>query len=90
MDAPAYLLFRMTEVPNRITRRAAYSEFWDEYHCHKELQFKWVRVFELEITEEQFKWIRAWRILQISCRELIRSLFGWLSFRDAEKTASFQ
>ena len=59
MDAPPYLLFWKTEVPNRITRRAAYSEFWDEYHCHKELQFKWVRVFKLEITEEQFKWLEV-------------------------------
>ena len=59
MDAPAYLRFRKTEFPNRITQHAAYSVFWDEYHYHKELQFKWVRAFELEIMEEQFKWIEV-------------------------------
>ena len=59
MDASSNLLFRKTEVPNRITWRVAYFEFWDEYHCPKELQFQWVRVFELEITEEQFKWVEV-------------------------------
>ena len=75
MDAPAYVLFRMTKVPNRITRRAAYSEFWDEYHCHKELQFKWVRVFELEITEEQFK-----RVEVSSMADSVNFLSGTHSF----------
>ena len=58
MDALAYLLFRKTEI-SRITRRVVYSEFWEGHHCYRELQFKWVRVFELEITEEKFKWLEV-------------------------------
>ena len=59
MDALAYLLFRKSEVSNWITRGVTYSEFRDEYHYHKKLHFKWIRVFELEITEEQFKWVEV-------------------------------